>query len=62
MFDKNDPFYKENIIPYLETGWDETDIEYFVNTLNELHKNFRIISRVLLIIILLTKNHYQLMI
>ena len=46
MFDKNDPFYKENIIPYLETGWDETDIEYFVNTLNELHKNFRIISRV----------------
>ena len=65
MFDKNDFFTLIinliKIFRNINEAWDEMILKFFVKTLNEFHKNFRKISK-FLIIILLTKNHYQIMI
>ena len=36
MFDKNNPFYVDEIIPALKNSWDEENVNNFVNSLNEV--------------------------
>lgn len=46
MFDKNNPFYIDEIIPALKNSWDEENVNSFINSLNEVDEYIKKILKI----------------